>query len=303
MQGNRARTRRHPALTAIVTGLLASLTGVGTASAKSDGCPSEMVRVGNACVDRWEGSLVETLADGSEQPWSPYTPPTGHRVRAISRAGVVPQAHISYYDAKLACQHSHKRLCRADEWVRACKGPEHTRWPYGDDYVAGACVDYGRTPATYIYHPGRAAISYEGMNDPRVNMTPNTVALTGSANQCTNEYGAFDMVGNLHEWAGDGRFHGGYYLDTKKNGSGCDYVTSAHNGVYYDYSTGFRCCADAGTLDDADDADDADAEIEPALASVGRLDRALEQIAHASIEQVTRHRALAGMIAGLCTGV
>jgi 5-methylcytosine-specific restriction endonuclease McrA len=35
---------------------------------------------------------------------------------------------------------------------------------------------------------------------------------------------------------------GGYYLDTKLNGRGCDYVTTAHAKSYYDYSTGFRCC-------------------------------------------------------------
>jgi len=38
--------------------------------------------------------------------------------------------------------------------------------------------------------------------------------------------------------------YGGYYLDTKINGEGCEYVTSAHAKSYYDYSTGFRCCAD-----------------------------------------------------------
>ena len=52
------------------------------------------------------------------------------------------------------------------------------------------------------------------------------------------------MVGNLHEWtsAASGTFRGGYYLDTTQHGSGCDYVTTAHNVKYHDYSTGFRCC-------------------------------------------------------------
>jgi hypothetical protein len=61
------------------------------------------------------------------------------------------------------------------------------------------------------------------------------------------------MVGNIHEWTSDGTFRGGYYLDTKQNGEGCDYKTTAHAKTYYDYSTGFRCCADAGSL--AADAD------------------------------------------------
>ena len=38
---------------------------------------------------------------------------------------------------------------------------------------------------------------------------------------------------------------GGYYLDTHINGEGCNYRTVAHPATYHDYSTGFRCCADA----------------------------------------------------------
>jgi hypothetical protein len=29
------------------------------------------------------------------------------------------------------------------------------------------------------------------------------------------------------------------------NGDGCSYKTVAHDADYHDYSTGFRCCADA----------------------------------------------------------
>ena len=52
------------------------------------------------------------------------------------------------------------------------------------------------------------------------------------------------MVGNLHEWtAGPPVFRGGYFLDTKTLGRGCDYATAGHGATYRDYSTGFRCCA------------------------------------------------------------
>jgi hypothetical protein len=53
------------------------------------------------------------------------------------------------------------------------------------------------------------------------------------------------MVGNLHEWTADrtGHFRGGFYVDTKLNGHGCDYVTTRHEPDYWDYSVGFRCCA------------------------------------------------------------
>jgi formylglycine-generating enzyme required for sulfatase activity len=208
-------------------------------------CPRNMALVGASCVDRFEGSLLEVHEDGTETPFSPYAPPNGHRVRAVSRPDVVPQAHISMIEAKRACSASGKRLCRADEWKAACKGPDATRYPYGNTRVAHACVDTDRTAPMTVLHSG--AHTGKTMNDPRANQQENTVEHTGKLASCTNGYGVHDMVGNVHEWTDDGSFRGGYYLDTKLNGEGCSYRTTAHAPAYYDYSTGFRCCADPGT--------------------------------------------------------
>jgi sulfatase modifying factor 1 len=84
------------------------------------------------------------------------------------------------------------------------------------------------------------------MNQPIINQLPNTLLPTGERAECTNGYGVYDMVGNLHEWVDDpdGTFRGGYYMDTTKNGDGCSYRTTAHDFTYHDYSTGFRCCMD-----------------------------------------------------------
>jgi formylglycine-generating enzyme len=80
-----------------------------------------------------------------------------------------------------------------------------------------------------------------------INQLPDTLLPTGERSECTNAYGVYDMVGNLHEWVddADGTFRGGYYMDTTKNGDGCSYQTTAHDFTYHDYSTGFRCCMDA----------------------------------------------------------
>jgi formylglycine-generating enzyme len=69
---------------------------------------------------------------------------------------------------------------------------------------------------------------------------------TGAKKACATPEGVFDIVGNLHEWTADpaGTFRGGYYVDTWLNGHGCDYVTTRHDAAYWDYSIGFRCCAD-----------------------------------------------------------
>jgi hypothetical protein len=217
-----------------------------------NGCPSDMARVGESCVDRYEGSLVEVDPSGNSSSFSPYHAPNGHDVRAVSREGVVPQAHISMVEAKRACQASGKRLCRAAEWKAACKGPESTRYPYGNTRTPGACVDTHRTSPMAVLHQGEH--SAQTMNDPLANQQDNTVEPTGSTGECTNAYGVHDMVGNVHEWTDDGSFRGGYYLDTSLNGEGCEYRTTAHAPDYYDYSTGFRCCADVGTLgEDAED--------------------------------------------------
>jgi sulfatase modifying factor 1 len=209
-----------------------------------------MAQVGSSCVDKYEASLIEVDARGSETPWSPYRAPKGHNVRAVSRDGVIPQAHISMVDAEHACSASGKRLCRAAEWKAACKGPESTRYPYGNARVPGACVDTQRTSPMAVLHHGEHTATT--MNDPLANQQENTVEPTGASSTCTNGYGVHDMVGNVHEWTDDGSFRGGYYLDTTRNGEGCEYRTTAHSPDYYDYSTGFRCCADVGSLDEED---------------------------------------------------
>jgi formylglycine-generating enzyme len=224
-------------------------SGAGREDLITKGCPSNMALVGSSCVDKYEGSLVEVREDGTDAPFSAYEPPNGKHVRAVSRAGVTPQAHISMVEAKSACSASGKRLCKAQEWKSACKGPDQTKFPYGASRVANACVDTDRTSPINKLHSGEHTA--RTLNDPALNQQSGTVEPTGEAAQCTNGYGVHDMVGNVHEWTDDGSFRGGYYLDTTLNGDGCDYRTTAHSPVYYDYSTGFRCCADAGFEDES----------------------------------------------------
>ena len=224
-----------------------SLSAVPAAARATRACPSNMAHVGHSCVDKYEASLVEHTAEG-DKAFSPYQAPNGRDVRAVSRRGVVPQAHISMVEAKRACRASGKRLCKAQEWKTACKGPESTRYPYGNERTPGACVDTNRSSPMNTLHGGER--TNKTLNDPRANQQKNTLEATGNRAACTNGYDVHDMVGNVHEWTDDASFRGGYYLDTKLNGEGCDYRTTAHAPAYYDYSTGFRCCADEGSLTD-----------------------------------------------------
>jgi hypothetical protein len=217
-------------------------------------CSSEMALVeGRVCVDRWEGSLVERGTNGLEHTWSPYHPVDGNEshVRAVSRPGVIPQGYISGEQAARACTASGKRLCSSDEWESACRGPRQTQFPYGNERKGHVCNDDIRHKHPVIEVAMLIGIPenrmwYDGMNQPLINQLPESLLETGARAECTNDYGVFDMVGNLHEWISDpnGTFRGGYYMDTTINGDGCSYATTAHGFTYHDYSTGFRCCAD-----------------------------------------------------------
>lgn len=210
------------------------------------GCPAGMTPIdAGSCIDRWEAHLVEVLPDG-ELPWSPYFNPRDARVRAVSAPGAVPQGYISGEQAQAACQEAGKRLCSSSEWIAACRGALDQDYPYGSNYQDGVCNGA---------RSGHPVIEYFGTDDDWIwgeldnaciSQLPMSLAATGDYAGCVSQGGAFDLVGNLHEWVDDaaGTFRGGFYVDTIVNGAGCGYATTAHSFGYWDYSTGFRCCAD-----------------------------------------------------------
>jgi formylglycine-generating enzyme required for sulfatase activity len=222
-------------------------------------CPPGTANIDDRfCIDRWEASLVEVLPDGREAPWPPFNAvDDGHSLRAVTAPDVYPQAYISGAQAAKACAAAGKRLCAPVEWRKACVGSRGLTFGYASERIAGRCNDeaQGQSPMLRLYPQIASSWSLVGMtemNDPRLNQLTATLARTGSYAGCTNDYGVFDMVGNLHEWTNDphGTFQGGYYLDTHHNGDGCSYRTVAHAVTYHDYSTGFRCCADASEAAD-----------------------------------------------------
>jgi formylglycine-generating enzyme required for sulfatase activity len=80
----------------------------------------------------------------------------------------------------------------------------------------------------------------------RLQQLPAGLARTGANAGSERADGVMDLMGNLHEWTADpaGTFRGGFFVDTRLNGEGCLYRTTAHDPSHWDYSTGFRCCAD-----------------------------------------------------------
>jgi formylglycine-generating enzyme required for sulfatase activity len=234
-----------------------------------------MVRIENWCIDRFEASLVEVRADGSRvnHPHS-QRPLPAKTYAARSRQGDFPQAYLNRHEAAAACTTAGKRLCSVDEWHAACRGSAATTYPYGAQYQRGKCNVgkphllsrfFGTDPSAWSYN--------DNFNNPMLNRQPGFLAKAGEHAECKSDYGVHDMVGNLHEWVSDaidpklasqlarasgisirrglrkgrGIFMGGFYSTTNQHGSGCNFVTVGHEPGYHDYSTGFRCCADART--------------------------------------------------------
>ena len=245
------------------------------------GCPADMVRVHDFCVDRYE---MSTVADKTGQPLSPYYPPhprllrevhwawklersffgdnaarrmplpeiprwqqaESFAARAVSRAGAVPQAYLSYPLAKSACARAGKRLCTHQEWATACRGARQTKFPYGNQLEKQKCNVWGHVHPAYVLH-GNSSI---GHRDPRLNLLAlggdePLLRRTGSTKTCASRWAQdaiYDMVGNLDEWVDDenGRFVGGFYA--RSTTKGCESQIANHSPIYYDYSTGARCC-------------------------------------------------------------
>ena len=243
-------------------------------------CSPEMARVHSFCIDRWEIRTVDAATGEPLSPFYPTSPKLAASVRdtwlceqstlgaaaarafplpelsrfqrehsfeprAVSEAGALPQAYLSYTQAKRACENAHKRLCSKDEWVTACRGQKGTQFPYGDSFRAGRCNVHRAIHPGHVLH----ASSSLGLLDPRLNLVEEgeepLLRSTGETATCASEWSGekiYDMVGNLDEWVEDKMFLGGFYA--RATLKGCDAQVSSHAEIYFDYSTGTRCCTD-----------------------------------------------------------
>jgi formylglycine-generating enzyme required for sulfatase activity len=188
-----------------------------------------MVDIGVACMDRYE---------------------------APNRAGEKPLLMQSALDGVAWCEARGKRLCREDEWMRACNGPAGHNYPYGARYRRAACNDdkeyrapNWETLATWPAPAAAAEAARLEQAEP-----------AGSRPGCQSADGVFDLTGNAAEWVvrthhyDIHRAHilkGCYWARCYRppHVPSCAYVNSAHASDARSYEMGFRCCRDraAGT--------------------------------------------------------
>ncbi len=254
---------RHSANTPSVVSVDRSRPKAATVPAPvSSPCPSDMVRIGRFCIDRYEAHLRVITPKGLGKVHPHYErPASGTSYVAVSKAGVFPQGYISRVEALAACREAGKRLCTRGEWMLACRGTKAIPKPNGER----PCNNGKAHLLTQMFGGGYDYKAH--FNNPKLNQTPGFLAKTGAFGQCKSKLGVHDMVGNLHEWVsdtvtrrfltnfkaevprgyqhiqiGNGIFMGGFYSTTSELGPGCLFTTVAHDARYHDYTTGFRCC-------------------------------------------------------------
>jgi len=133
--------------------------------------------------------------------------------------GVRPRNMVSQAQARDSCISIGKRLCTADEWTAACRGPYNWKYPYGNDYIRFACVTQDTT-----------------------------FRRSGEAGECRGWWAIYDMTGNLGEWtstrapANNRHFlvMGGFWESGAT--ATCDMARYSYYPQNQHTNVGFRCC-------------------------------------------------------------
>jgi hypothetical protein len=207
-------------------------------------CPSDTALVGATCMDLYEAPNV---------------------------AGALPLVMYHYYEALAWCEARGKRLCYDDEWRTACEGAAATAYPYGNTRQPGVCNDeetwrvYSQTQLNG-WPNGAASPAIETVDAlfeaARARGASATIAADhvaslyqgeggGENAECVNEYGVYDLIGNIEEWTTrrdggngpdfSGNLKGRYWADTRT----CQNNLTSHGNGFRFYEIGFRCCQDA----------------------------------------------------------
>ena len=185
------------------------------------------------CIDRFEASLDAGAMGNNKQQADPAQLDVDGSTKAIAKQGLdeTPTRDVSWYQAKSACQNAGKRLCSVTEWETACRGPNQTIYPYGQQFSELKCNGF------YFY-------------------AENAPLKTGSLETCGNDFGVYDLSGNLEEWTESGASTvKGITNSTLRAIRGGSYLSNFRSLICNDPEVraspettapdrGFRCCAD-----------------------------------------------------------
>ncbi len=138
-----------------------------------------------------------------------------------NKPGAKPAVRVTWDEAAEACAAIGKRLCSADEWEKACKGPANTIYAYSDtmNETCAAEVAGGYT--------------------------------LGDRKDCASSYGVYDLSSGLREWTDSShptknsrKMVKGGLRSNPVRGTRCAFAVDENQG-FSETTLGFRCCLNA----------------------------------------------------------
>lgn len=228
----------------------------------SEECPNDMRLVRGSHFDVMQHYCVNPDADKKDTHCYSYWPGLSAEegpekeinvcmdmYEAPNKRGQKPYVMKSYRMAKSWCEKRSRRMCAEEEWETACEGPEKRPLAYGWAVDKKLCNSDKQWQA----------FDAKKLNDPDDDVAKAELerlwqgSTSGKYLTCVSAFGIFDMMGNVEEWVSTrssrkwpGALMGGFWA---KPWTGCRGTNDAHEPTFVFYETGFRCCADPGTLD------------------------------------------------------
>lgn len=171
--------------------------------------------------------------------------------------GKRPLVMQSFRSAQRWCSARKKRLCTEQEWELGCEGSERRPLAYGWAVDKTACNSDKSWRAFDV-----TALKAGGEEAQRELEKLWQGSPSGKYLTCVSTYGIYDMMGNVEEWVASrssrkfpGALMGGFWA---KPWTGCRGTNDAHEPTFEFYETGFRCCADPGTITEPSNTNESD---------------------------------------------
>ncbi len=198
-------------------------------------CPADMMLINSSyCIDIWEASRPDATAlyPGVDNTFAVSAPDRYPWWSSVLTSG----------EADLACQGACKRLCSATEWQTACQGSTHTVYGYGDTYEPATCNGIDTrcncAHATCAAAPSCPYAFCWSQCGGTFHVDP-----TGFSPGCVNDFGLWDMNGNVWEVVDATDLYpfrgGAFNCGNSMSNHRCDYVPTWNISA-----KGFRCCRD-----------------------------------------------------------
>lgn len=168
------------------------------------------------------GKLRRDASAAASEPLAEKRETKGYLIDVFEYPNLVGQAPVfavTHEEAAKRCEESGKRLCSAEEWERACKGPNSKIYAYGDTYDQEFCG--------------------KGLEEPYA---------SGAKPECKSGWGVFDQSGSFREWTStttkkDRVLVKGGEKGAAERGTRCAAGTD-ESVNFADKSLSFRCCRD-----------------------------------------------------------